>query len=94
MWKEIQGGINITFRRGVAGRTVYVTASETLTPGGRVQPNGTDESFHFDSWTLADGAQTAVQHEYIEARFWQVMGAPEPPSESVGPGRPGAVKHH
>lgn len=45
---------------------------------------GTDESVHVDQWTLATGEQTVVSHEYIVARFWQVIGAPDPPSpESV-----------
>ena len=46
--------------------------------GGLTQ--GTDESVHADQWTLAAGEQTVVSHEYIVARFWQVIGAPEPPS--------------
>ena len=42
--------------------------------------NGTDESLHWDLWTLAAGEQTVVSHEYIEARYWQVMHSPEAPS--------------
>lgn len=46
-----QGGINVTFQHGVSGQIVFVSASETLTKAGRVQPNGTDESFHFDRFS-------------------------------------------
>jgi hypothetical protein len=60
-----------------------VIASELLSPDGHVEPNGTDTSFHFDVWTLSDGPQSLNQHEYIEARYWQVEGAPEPPSRST-----------
>lgn len=84
----IQGGLNITFRHGAAGQRVTVIASELLVGmngfhewSGAVQPNGTDESVHYDQWTLASAReQTIVTHEYIVARFWQVIGAPEPPS--------------
>ena len=79
MGREIQGGINVTFRNGSNGQQVRVTASELLLPSGVVQANGTDESLHSDLWTLATGEQTIVTHEYIEARFWQISGAPEPP---------------
>ena len=83
MQKEIQGGINITFRHGMAGQQVYVLASETRTPTGEILPNGSDTSFHFDVWSLASlSEQTVVSHEYIEARYWQIVGAPEPPSVS------------
>ena len=44
---------------------------------------GTDESVHVDHWTLVAGEQTVVSHEYIVARFWQVVGAPEPPSSET-----------
>ena len=47
------------------------------------QPNGTDESVHYDQWTLAAGEQTIVSHEYIVSRFWQVMDSPEPPSATA-----------
>lgn len=86
----IQGGINITFNNGVAGHRVSVIASELLigmngfnSPTGAVQPNGTDESVHYDQWTLAAGKQTIVSHEYIVSRFWQVMNSPEPPSAAA-----------
>ena len=94
MGVNIQGGINITFRNGVAGQAVAVVASELLVgmngphggaagPTGMVQPNGTDESVHYDRWTLTAGPQTVVSHEYIVSRFWQVVNAPEPPSASA-----------
>jgi hypothetical protein len=82
MGKEVQGGVNVTFKDGVAGHQVSVRASEVLLPSGAVQAHGTDESFHYNRWTLADGAQAVVSHEYVEARWWQVGNAPEPPGAS------------
>ena len=68
MNREIQGGLNITFERGTTGQQLTVRASETLLPSGAVQFNGSDDSVHWDVWTLAAGRQTVVTHEYIEAR--------------------------
>jgi hypothetical protein len=83
MGKEIQGGINITFVNGTAGQLVQVTASELLLPSGVVEKNGTDDSLHSDQWLLRTGEQTVVTHEYIEVRYWQIDGAPEPPGSST-----------
>ena len=34
-----------------------------------------------DTWTLRDGAQTVMQHEYMEFRYAQISGdIPEPPT--------------
>ena len=57
-----------SFERGSAGQQLTVRASETLLPSGAVQFNGSDDSVHWDVWTLAAGRQTVVTHEYIEAR--------------------------
>lgn len=90
MGVNIQGGINITFSDAPAGHVVRIMASELMVGmngmrprTGAVQPNGTDESVHYDEWLLRAGAQTVVSHEYIVARFWQVINAPELPSASV-----------
>lgn len=83
MEREIQGGINVTFKAGVAGHQVTVMASETLLPSGAVMANGSDTSLHCDLWTLTTGEQTVVSHEYIEARYWQVMHSPEAPSAEL-----------
>ena len=95
MGEIIQGGLNITFASARAGQQVAVIASELLAGmndgvgaplTGAVQPNGTDQSVHYDVWELANGElgpQTVVSHEYVVARFWQVMGAPDPPSAAA-----------
>eukprot|EP01052_Picozoa_sp_SAG31_P028843 SAG31_NODE_2819_length_5041_cov_10.089235_4_plen_447_part_00 len=80
----IQGGINATFEQGQSGQHVTVFAGETLQPDGSVkwwEDNLNDTEYH-DVWTLRDGTQTIVSHEYKEARYWQICNAPEPPTHA------------
>ena len=70
--RELQGGINISFVRGVAGQVLSVKLSEELLPDGSVKvPMRTGNDFA-DTWTLRDGAQTVMQHEYMEFRYAQI----------------------
>ena len=66
---EMQGGVNITFKSGVEGQQVTIRLSEELLPDGSVKvPMRTGNDF-VDTWTLRDGAQTVMQHEYMEFRY-------------------------
>jgi hypothetical protein len=85
MGAVIQGGLNVTFAEGRAGQKVSVFAGETLHPDGTVkwqEDNLNDTEYH-DVWTLRDGRQTVVSHEYKEARYWQICNAPEPPTHAL-----------
>ena len=76
--RELQGGLNLTFRRGVAGARVIVKLSEELLPDGRVMvPMRTGNNFTA-VFTLRDGPQSTVGHEYMEFRYAQIEGSPEP----------------
>jgi alpha-L-rhamnosidase len=89
MGTEIQGGINVTFAAGVHNLKVIVSASEELNESTSyrtikgVNNAADDGSLHRDVWTLREGRQTVLSREYIEARYWQIENAPEPPTHSV-----------
>eukprot|EP01052_Picozoa_sp_SAG31_P006245 SAG31_NODE_285_length_18479_cov_9.871980_10_plen_172_part_00 len=66
-------GVNITFAHGVAGQTISVKLSEELVPETCASidcatalkvPMRTTNDFE-DLWTLRDGPQTIMQHEYM-----------------------------
>lgn len=78
---ELQGGVNITFTNAKAGQKVTVKLSEELLPNGQIKvPMRTGNDFE-DTWTLRDGTQTVMQHEYMEFRYAEISGdLPEPPT--------------
>jgi hypothetical protein len=70
---EMQGGVNITFSNAKAGQKVRVKLSEELLPNGQIKvPMRTSNDFD-DSWTLRDGPQTVMQHEYMEFRYAEIV---------------------
>ena len=78
----IQGGLNLTIVHGKAGQQVTVFAGEVLYDDGTVkwwEDNLNDTEFR-SVWTLAQGRQTIMAHEYKEARYWQVCGTGEVPT--------------
>eukprot|EP01043_Picozoa_sp_COSAG02_P035702 COSAG02_NODE_2574_length_8500_cov_21.668254_3_plen_559_part_00 len=70
---EMQGGVNITFSNAEAGQKVRVKLSEELLPNGQIKvPMRTTNDFD-DTWTLRDGPQTVMQHEYMEFRYAEIV---------------------
>lgn len=63
-------GINATFIAGKDGQQVTVFAGETLRPDGTVKwwEDNLNDTEYRDIWTLREGRQTIVPHEYKEAR--------------------------
>ena len=70
---EMQGGVNISFTHAKAGQKVRVKLSEELLPNGHIKvPMRTGNDFE-DAWTLRDGPQTVMQHEYMEFRYAEIV---------------------
>ena len=80
----IQGGIVATFARGKAGQQVTVFAGEVLYSDGSVKwwEDFLNDTEYRAVYTLREGEQTIESHEFKEARYWQVCGAPELPTHA------------
>ena len=80
----IQGGLCVTFVRGQAGQRVTVFAGEVLYADGSVKwwEDFLNDTNYRAVWTLRNGKQTIMPHEFKEARYWQICGAPEPPTHA------------
>lgn len=75
---ELQGGVNLTLNAIEAGHVVHVLLSEELRPDGSpLVPMHTGNNFA-DRWTLRQGRQTVMAHEYAEFRYAMVVNAAEP----------------
>lgn len=81
----IQGGLDVTFLHGEAGQQVSVFAGEVLYPNSTVKwwEDNLNDTDYRAVWTLRDGKQTIIPHEFKEARYWQICGAPEPPTHAL-----------
>jgi hypothetical protein len=81
----IQGGLEVTFLHGQAGRQVSVYAGEVLHADGSVKwwEDFLNDTDYRAVWTLRDGRQTITPHEYKEARYWQLCGAAEAPTHAL-----------
>jgi hypothetical protein len=86
--RVFQGGIDITFNRGMDGQSVVVRFAEHMFRNGSLesvvyhQPTGPKTKIvnrWVETWTLADGQQVISTHEYTELRYVEIVGAPEPP---------------
>ena len=65
--KELTGGMVLEVKNGKAGQTVEVICGESLAGDLVGSTWGWEQQ-----WTLRDGAQTLVQHKYMECRFVQL----------------------
>eukprot|EP00035_Acanthoeca_spectabilis_P031454 m.14156 g.14156 ORF g.14156 m.14156 type:complete len:993 (+) comp4760_c0_seq1:3-2981(+) len=75
---EVQGGINLTVASPRSGVAITIKLGESLNPDGTVKvPMYTGNTFE-DTWTLREGNQTLFQHEYMEFRWGEITGLPQP----------------
>eukprot|EP00750_Incisomonas_marina_P012861 INCI17172.1.p1 GENE.INCI17172.1~~INCI17172.1.p1 ORF type:complete len:598 (+),score=75.71 INCI17172.1:319-2112(+) len=82
--KEFQGHLNVTFLNGTAASGLTIRVGEQLdSVTGRVVFHALAGNIWEWNWTIAAGVNTLSPHEYVEFRFAEIIGAPEPPSKSL-----------